>query len=218
MSTSAVSDSTSYWKKPTSTDSSSSSSSGTSNNSIDFQAFLEILATELQYQDPQDPVSSTEYVSQMASFAALNQVQTITNSVDATQAYDLIGKAVIYQTTDDAGTTSYNTGTVSSVTLKNNIPYLNIGNQQVKLSDVVTVGKNTTNTTSELQNSVDATQAYSLIGKSVSYKTKDTAGKEIEGSGKVSTVSFKDSVPYLNIGSQQVKLSEIVSVGETTTK
>ncbi len=144
MSTSSVSNTTSYWITPTSTDTSTSSSS--SNTSIDFQSFLELLAAELQYQDPQDPVSSTEYVSQMASFNSLSQLQTITNSLDATQAYDLIGKSVTYGTTDSTGTVTYSTGTVDSVTLKNNVPYLNIGSLQVELSAVNTVASSTAST------------------------------------------------------------------------
>lgn len=217
MSVSGVSDSTEYWKKPTSTETDKTKS----NSAMDFQSFLQILATELQYQDPQNPVDASEYVSQMASFASLNQVQTITNSIDANQAYSLIGKSVIYKTTDDAGNQGYATGSVGAVTIKNNVPYLNIGNTQVKLSDVVTVGGSATNTSDQLQDlayGVAANQAYGLIGKSVSYKTKDSAGKEIEGSGTVSSVSIKDGVPYLNIGNTQVKLSEVTSVGETTTK
>lgn len=145
MSTSPVSSSTSYWITPTSTNTDSSS-----NSSIDFQSFLELLAAELKYQDPQDPVSSTEYVSQMASFTSLNQLQSITNSVDASQAYSLIGKSVTYGTTDSSGATTYATGTVDSVTLKNGVPYLNIGSTQVELGSVSTVADSisTTSTTS----------------------------------------------------------------------
>lgn len=139
---STVANTTSYWITPTSTDSSSTSS--TSKSEIDFQAFLELLAAELQYQDPQDPVSSTEYVSQMASFSSLSQLQSITNSVDASQAYDLIGKTVVYATTDSTGATSYATGSVDSVTLKNGVPYLNIGTTQVELSAVTTVANTST--------------------------------------------------------------------------
>lgn len=149
MSTTSVSNNTSYFITPTSTDASSTSStSSTGSSEINFQSFLELLTAELQYQDPQDPVSSTEYVSQMASFSSLSQLESITNSVDASQAYDLIGKSVTYQTTDATGAATYETGTVDSVTLKNNVPYLNIGSLQVELSSVTTVASSTTTASS----------------------------------------------------------------------
>ena len=135
MSTSSVS---SYWKTPTTT-AADSTSTGTS--SLDFQDFVELLATELKYQDPQDPVSSTEYVAQLAQFGALDKLNTIGNSVDAYQAYDLIGKSVTYATTDATGATASATGTVDSVTIKSGTAYLNIGSTQIALSSVSKVAE-----------------------------------------------------------------------------
>lgn len=121
---SSVSSTTTYWIEPSTTSSSTTSSSNSTFG--DFQSFLELLSTELQYQDPQDPVDSTEYVSQLAQFTTLNQTQSILNSVDAVQAYDLIGKTVMYSSTDSSGNTTSGSGTVSYVTLSGGIPYLNI--------------------------------------------------------------------------------------------
>lgn len=140
MSINAVSGSTTYWVAPTST-----ATSSTDNSTFgDFQSFLQLLATELQYQDPEDPVDSTEYVSQMAQFTSLNQLQTITNSVDAAQAYGLIGKMVAYTTTDSSGSTVSSSGTVDSVTISSSVPYLNIGGTKVALSSVTEVTNGTT--------------------------------------------------------------------------
>ena len=40
----------------------------TGNDSLDKDAFLQILVAEMQYQDPLQPSSNTEWVSQMSSF------------------------------------------------------------------------------------------------------------------------------------------------------
>ncbi len=135
MSTNSVSGSTTYWQTPTSTTTESTSTSTFG----DFQSFLQLMATELQYQDPEDPIDSTEYVSQMAQFTSLNQLQTITNSVDAAQAYDLIGKKVSYTTTDSSGNTVSSSGTVDSVTISSSVPYLNIGGTKVAIGSVTEV-------------------------------------------------------------------------------
>ncbi|MCM0760631.1 hypothetical protein M7775_18950 [Sporomusa sphaeroides DSM 2875] len=135
MSINSVSGSTAYWSAPTST-----STSSTDNSTFgDFQSFLQLLATELQYQDPEDPVDSTEYVSQMAQFTSLNQLQTISNSVDAAQAYDLIGKTVTYTALNASGNTVSTTGKVDSVTISGGTPYLNIGGTKVAISAVTEV-------------------------------------------------------------------------------
>ncbi len=133
MSTSAVS-STDYWKTATST------STSTTSSSLDFDSFLSLLVTELQYQDPTEPVSTTEYVSQMAQLSMIQQLDTINNSVDAYRAYSLIGKEVSYETTDSAtGTTSTQTGTVESVITQSSGVYLVIDGSKIAVSSIVEV-------------------------------------------------------------------------------
>jgi flagellar basal-body rod modification protein FlgD len=46
----------------------------------DLQSFLTLLTTQLQHQDPLDPVDSTQFTSQLAQFAAVEQgIQTNAN-------------------------------------------------------------------------------------------------------------------------------------------
>ena len=39
----------------------------------DFETFLQLLTTQLENQDPQEPLDSTEFVAQLASFSAVEQ-------------------------------------------------------------------------------------------------------------------------------------------------
>lgn len=142
MSTSSVSTTSSYWITPSST-TSSSSTSGTSDLS-DFDTFLKLLATELQNQDPTNPVSNTEYVSQIAQVKSLSQLQTLSDSMDSYRAYSLIGKTVTYETTDSSGSTVTASGTVQSVTTKNNETSLVVNGQSVSISSVQTVSDSST--------------------------------------------------------------------------
>lgn len=128
----------SYWKTPTTT-SSDSTTTGTSSLS-DFQSFVQILATELQYQDPSNPVSSSEYVSQLAQIKSLEQLNSLSAGMDSYKAYSMIGQTATYETTDSSGTTTSATGTVDSVITKNGSTYLSIGGTQVELSSVTQVG------------------------------------------------------------------------------
>lgn len=72
----------------------------TNKNELGKDAFLQLLVTQLQYQDPLDPVDNTQMVSQLAQFSALEQMQnlsTIASTMSNTQALSLAGKNVILE-------------------------------------------------------------------------------------------------------------------------
>jgi flagellar basal-body rod modification protein FlgD len=150
---------TDWWKSPSATENTKT----TGKNSLnDFDSFLKLLAAELQNQDPSNPVSNTEYVSQMAQISSLQQLQSmyitqigtlqqlqsLYTSVNANNAYGMIGKKVTYATTDSTGDTVYKKGTVESVAFENSTIYLYIGGQKVELGRVVEVGEKATSGTS----------------------------------------------------------------------
>ena len=71
------------------------SSSKTSNTELGYDQFLQILCAEMQYQDPLEPTSNTEYISQMATFSQVESMLNMQNTMTASQANDLVGKYVI---------------------------------------------------------------------------------------------------------------------------
>ena len=61
--------------------------------------FLKILVAEMQYQDPLEPTTNTEWVSQMATFSQIEELQNMSDSMTKGQAQNLVGKYVIMATT-----------------------------------------------------------------------------------------------------------------------
>jgi flagellar basal-body rod modification protein FlgD len=95
-------------------------------DSLGKDAFLRLLITQLQYQDPLDPMKDTEFVAQMAQFSSLEQMQTLNASIDslllmdaASQAASLSGHEVTLLTPDGSSTV---TGIVESAHFQNGVP------------------------------------------------------------------------------------------------
>ena len=45
------------------------------------QDFLNLLTTQMQYQDPENPISDTDFASQLAQFTSLQGVQQLNTSI-----------------------------------------------------------------------------------------------------------------------------------------
>lgn len=87
-------------------------------------AFLQLLCTQMQYQDPLNPSSDTEFISQLASFSSLEQMQNLNNSFAQTQAFTMIGQEVQVKAENKEG---YVQGTVDYVTVSGGKSYFSIG-------------------------------------------------------------------------------------------
>ena len=73
----------------------------TPGNQLDKDAFLQIMAAQLRYQDPLSGGDNTQYVAQMAQFSALEQMQNLNASISDMLAFQylqfgsqLVGKSV----------------------------------------------------------------------------------------------------------------------------
>lgn len=124
----------------TTTSSDSLSSSSSSNSVVDSDTFLTLLVAEMQNQDPLEPTSNTEWVSQYATFTQVQQMSEMADSMDLVRANSLIGKEVIMKVTSSStGETSYKRGTVDYVVVEEGKPLLVIDEAKYSLDDLDTV-------------------------------------------------------------------------------
>lgn len=110
-----------------------------SNSSLDKEAFLQLLVAQMKYQDPLEPTSNTEYISQLATFSSLEEMQNLNSTMEANQATNLVGKTVIMKVTSSSGETSYVTGVVDYIVRENGNTYLSIENDLYSLDDLDSV-------------------------------------------------------------------------------
>lgn len=100
----------------------------TSNANLTLQDFLQVLMTQLTYQDPLKPMDNQEFMAQIAQFTTLEQTQQLNTNIEtlvsnqaAQQSIGLIGHAVAVTTA--SGST---TGSVASIDLSGATPQLTV--------------------------------------------------------------------------------------------
>jgi flagellar basal-body rod modification protein FlgD len=131
----------------TSTPTSGTQTTLSSNSTLGKDDFLKILVTQMQNQDPMNPMDDTQSIAQMAQFSALEQMTNIAasmTSLDKTmtnysqqsmlaQGATLIGKSVSGVNTD--GSTKI-TGTVEAVKWLDGDPKLQVREADGSLVDL----------------------------------------------------------------------------------
>ena len=102
--------------------STASSTTSSSTSGLGMDAFLQLLVTQLQYQDPLDPMDDKEFVAELAQFSSLEQLTEINSGIEGlstlTQEQQMIGAVNFIGKTIEANGTAVNVedGAATSVT------------------------------------------------------------------------------------------------------
>lgn len=77
--------------------SSLSEASNTSNSAMQMEDFLQLLTSQISNQDPLEPMKDTEFISQMANIASLEQMQQFTKGFEtfADSHKDMVAQAYL---------------------------------------------------------------------------------------------------------------------------
>jgi flagellar basal-body rod modification protein FlgD len=128
------------YTEGTSTKTSTTSSSGASATN---DQFMSLLLAQLTNQNPLEPMDDTEMVNQMVQMNSLTELQKISKALTSmtqtnqfVSATSLIDKTVTYLNEDNESTS----GTVSGVFMSNSSVFLKVGDNNVSLDSLVSVG------------------------------------------------------------------------------
>jgi len=125
--------------------SASSTSSAPVTPTLTQQDFLNILITQLQFQDPLQPMNDEQFVAQLAQFSALeinseesSKLDTLLSFASSNQGINLIGKSVEVSTSSQSGATgsTSSSGTVSAVSFATGQPLLTVTTSGNTLTNV----------------------------------------------------------------------------------
>jgi flagellar basal-body rod modification protein FlgD len=116
-----------------STDKTSDESSG---STVDSDMFLKLLVAEMQYQDPLEPTSNTEWISQYATFTQVEQLESMASSYEQSEANQLVGKMVVVNSSNETGVENLVAGQVDYVQFENGETYLSIDDSLYPISSL----------------------------------------------------------------------------------
>jgi flagellar basal-body rod modification protein FlgD len=208
----------------------STQAAGVATKELDRDAFLNLLVTQLQNQDPLNPTDSTEFTAQLAQFSSLEQLGNVNDnlkqlqnfqaSINNSQAVSLIGKEI--------------TANGNSLTLADGQPadceFKLEGDASVAVVSIydqtggfvrsfeslnLAAGNHTLNWDGSDQNgnlAPSGNYTFEVLAA-------DANGNNITTTtffnGQVNKVVFENNTTYLIAGDQRVALGDIVQVGET---
>lgn len=110
-----------------------------SSNGMDKDTFLQLLVAQMKYQDPLQPTSNTEYISQYATFSQVEQMQNMAGTMELSRASQLVGQEVYIKTTNSTGESTYIQGRVDYVVYENGKAYVAVNEELYSIGDVDTV-------------------------------------------------------------------------------
>lgn len=186
----------------------------TTGRDLDKDAFLKLLLTQLQNQNPLEPMENTDFIAQMAQFSSLEQMQNLNSTMANSQAFNLVGKEVLAEVKNETtGKNETVKGLVSKVNVKSGVPYLVVGGKEVAFSQVQQVVGD--GGISNIESSLVTSQTMALIGKNIQAIITSEDGKTSSYvEGKVDFVKFVNGTPVLSVNGKEIFPYEVLSVSE----
>lgn len=156
------------------------------NSSLGKDAFLKILITQLQNQDPTSPMDDKEFIAQMAQFSSLEQMQNMTKAMEnllvsqqQTQLMsytNFIGKEVkwheITDKLDEKGNPiiEEGSGTITELKFKDDQPiFILESGKEISAGNISSILSSGSNAVAKNP----FAEASQLIGQTVKYKNSD---------------------------------------------
>lgn len=185
------------------------------NDVVTMDSFYKLLVAEMSNQDPLEPTSNTEFISQLASFTSLQAQQDNFAMQKQNYANSLVGQTVTVQ-----GNTKEDlvTGVVESVSYGDDI-MIKVDGKSYKLTAIKQVyGKPNQNDSSD--GSVSQIGNYGafaagILGKTVMVQAKDANGETVVDRGVVSSIEIHEGIVRVIVNDYAYNVTDIVQVTNT---
>lgn len=185
-------------------------------NGVSVDDFLNLMVAQLRNQDFMNPVDDTQYVTQLAQFATMQQMQNMAHYMQTNYVMSYVGKYVTAAQIGPKGELIKETGRVDRLSLVNNEFHVYVNGKRFTLEQIMEIHSEPENNTAkpDAQNNSQMSLLLSLINKEVTVKfeNKET-GKTEEVTGIVERISTEDGKNRVMIGDKWYNLSDVTAVG-----
>ncbi len=106
------------------------------NSKLGRDAFLKLLLTQMQMQDPLEPMKSEDFIAQLAQFSNVEQLETANTQLTMLQRAQAAGQALALVGRNIATTDGEVTGVVEAVVFRDGRPALLVNGSEVDPGDV----------------------------------------------------------------------------------
>lgn len=185
-----------------------------SKDDLDKMDFINLLVAEMQYQDPLEPSSNTDYVAQMAQFSQVDALSSMQQSMQNLQASALVGQTVVLSVTNSTtGNTTEVTGPVESVMYEGSKAYLQVNGSLYSMDDLKTVIDSDFYEASELSSELTALIAALPDAEKVTLADYDDVNKAVvvRDAMTVYQKSFMDSSALSRLADIQAEMEKIIA-------
>lgn len=195
------------------------------NELVNSETFMQLLVAEMTNQDPLEPTSNTEFISQLATFSQMQYARDSSTYAMANYAASLVGKTATASKMEGKNLVT-KTGVVESVTknTSNNSYTVKIDGESFDLSKITAVKEtekeSISDSTDGLLNTQNAlgdsiARASSMVGMYASVK-KTENGVSTSDEGFIASIRIKDGVISAVINDRVYALADITEVTYAT--
>lgn len=181
------------------------------NDVVTMDSFYQLLVAEMQNQDPLEPTSNTEFISQMATFTSMQATQDNLKMQERNYAKNLIGQ---YVGVSDGGSELVQ-GIVDYVTFGDDV-MLRVNGKNYSLGSLKMVYGTEGADGAAAQSQIGEYGAFaaSLIGKNAVVRAVDVSGAPIYDEGEVTSIEIQDGIVRVVLNGYAYNVTDVVSVSE----
>ena len=185
-------------------------------NGVTADDFLTLMVAQLQNQDFMNPVDDTQYVTQLAQFATMQQMQEMASYMKTNYVMSLAGKNVTAAKLSISGELQKETGLVEKISLVNNEYAVYVNGKQFSLEQIMEI-HGSASADSETGKLDPSKMEYllSLTGREITVRQRDENGDPTgKQTGIVQRVSAEEGNYRLCINGEWYPLDDVIDVGD----
>ena len=180
-------------------------------NGVSVDDFLNLMVAQLQNQDFMNPVDDTQYVTQLAQFATMQQMQELATYMKTNYVMSLVGKEVTAARFSVSGELQKETGRVEKISLVNNEYAVYINGKKFSLQQIMELGASEDKTESS---KISMDQLMSMLDREVTVRLKaqGEGEKDTTITGVVDRISTESGKYRVQIDGKWYSADDVVEI------